>query len=239
MNPAQRSRRHRTGHGIGLAFAAALWLGPGAAIATPEPPADPEPAPDALSLEDVMANLARSPGFKAEFEAVSSGAPDSPEPVVSRGTLYFAPPDRLARHLHSPNRSAWIVDGSSVRILDEGGGEVTDSKSRALVRRSFGPFLLLMRGDLRKLRVDYEVQFRRRERNWELNLKPRENPLRQVAGGAVRLVGRGVNLLEMLVRSDDGDQTRTSFSQVDANHEFDERELTAAFPGTRFPPPME
>ena len=61
----------------------------------PGPTASRNPTP--IALEELMGRLAESGGVRARFRETKHLSLLT-APLVSEGTLYFAPPDRFARH---------------------------------------------------------------------------------------------------------------------------------------------
>ena len=62
-----------------------------------------------IGLEELMSRLARSGGVRARFRETKHLSLLT-APLVSEGTLHFAPPDRLARHTTHPGNAS-IVTG--------------------------------------------------------------------------------------------------------------------------------
>ena len=71
-------------------------------------------------LEELMDMFASSGGVQARFRE-SRHLAILTAPIETRGMLYFAPPDRLARHTTWPGRASVVVDGDRVAFDDETG----------------------------------------------------------------------------------------------------------------------
>ena len=70
-----------------------LWLAAAAALALG---ADPATHSGDLTLDDLLGHMATTRGVVADFREIKTlKLLDSP--LESRGTIYFIPPDRLAR----------------------------------------------------------------------------------------------------------------------------------------------
>ncbi|NNL84642.1 MAG: outer membrane lipoprotein carrier protein LolA, partial [Myxococcales bacterium] len=139
------------------------------------------PAPAPITLEAVMQRLASSPGFRADFREVREIALLR-EPLESTGTLYFVPPDRLARHTHSPEPGLMLIEGDRLRTRDALGEEELDLAAQPRARRLVDQLTLLLRGDLPALRDAYETDFDAAGSDWSLVLVPRDVVAREIIG---------------------------------------------------------
>lgn len=175
-----------------------------------------------------MERLADSPGFRADFQEVREIALLR-EPLESEGTLYFLPPDRLARHTHRPEPGLLLIEGDRLRTRDSLGEEELDLAAQPRARRLVDQLTLLLRGDLPALRDAYDAAFDTDGAGWSLVLVPRDAVAREIIG-RISLHGEGENLLELRVVDASGDRTRTLFRNVNPRHQFDEDELRRAFP---------
>jgi len=150
------------------------------------------------------------------------------QPLTSRGTLYFVPPDRLARFTREPYRSALVVDGEEVRYRDGPEGETFDLGASPQARVFVENFVVLFTGDREKLERIYETELVTGGDGWELWLRPRRAPLDRFLEVVV-LRGDDGGLREMEVRDRDGDRTTTVFHDVDPDREFAPAELDRIF----------
>ncbi len=185
-------------------------------------------APDSLQLEELMHHFSTTRGVQATFEEHKEMALLK-APVVSRGVLYFIPPNRMARHTQEPMASTLIVDGDQLVFHDALGEDDVDLSSRPEARQIVEHMLVLFNGDLAALEKKYAVSFESEQAQWKLLLKPRMFPAKSLIE-SVLLVGNGQALLEMLLVETDGDKTRTFYSDVQIDRAFDEAELAELFP---------
>lgn len=218
MIPAARTVRRRT---VAVGLAVAL-LSLGASLAA----ADDELAAP-LTLERFMGEISRTRGVAARFREIKELALLS-EPLESRGSLYFAPPDRLARQIHSPAPSAMVINGDSLVVRDEAGEDRVDLAGNETARQFVDNFLVLFNGDLERLRQRYEVEFSADERRWTLVLRPRARPMKYVIE-RIEMEGEGPALLRMSTTEVEGDVTRTLFEDVDTDRVFTPEELERLF----------
>lgn len=207
---------------------ALLALLPGALASADEgtPPADPGDLPEP-TLEAFMAGMASTPGVVARFREVKELGLLS-VPLESRGTLYFVPPDRLARITTEPAPTRLVIDGDRFAYRDEAGGEVAEVDANPLAREFVRSFIVLFNGDLDALRERYEPDFEVEGARWTLRLRPRSRPLADFVEG-VTLEGAGRALRRIEMRETDGDRTVTTLDHVQVDHRFAPSELERIF----------
>jgi outer membrane lipoprotein-sorting protein len=203
------------------AFAVALGSttaaeGPGAA-----------PAVGRLTLEQLMRGMAGTKGVVAHFRERKDLALLE-VPLETRGTIYFIPPDRLARHTTSPSVTDLVIDGDHFRFRDRAGGDDVDLSQSPVARQLVENFIVLFNGDLEALRERYEVDFHADGDRWELGLTPRHAPLKNLIR-SFTLRGSGRALREMVMVETDGDRTTTTFDRVETDHAFGPDEIRRLF----------
>ena len=122
-------------------------------------------------------------------------------PLESSGTLAYAAPGRLEKHMLVPRQESMVLDGDTLVIDNKETGQ----------RRTFtlqdNPVLWAfvesvrstLTGDLATLKRFYEVKLEGDATAWRLRLKPTEKRMRQAAA-EIRVGGSGtwVNLIEIL-----------------------------------------
>lgn len=174
-----------------------------------------------------MRGMASTPGVVARFREVKELGMLS-VPLEARGTLYFVPPDRLARVTTEPAPTRLVIDGDRFAYRDEAGGEAADISSNPLAREFVRSFIVLFNGDLEALRERYRADFSVEERRWTLRLVPRRRPLADFVEG-ITLEGAGRRLERIEMREVDGDRTVTTFEQVQVDRRFEASELERIF----------
>jgi outer membrane lipoprotein-sorting protein len=209
---------------------ASIGIGLAAATSAAEPPAPPP-----RSLESLLAEFRALPGVSARFREERRIALLR-EPLVSSGTVYFAPPDRLVRHVEQPIASTALIEGGELRFGAAGTERSLDLETHSAVRGFVDGFRLLLAGDLAALRQLYEVHLEAppgAEDAWEVALRPSHEPLR-TAIESIRMSGRDRRLLALRIRERNGDETRMDFSDVRTDRRFSDAELAELF---RLPDP--
>ncbi|MBW2493314.1 MAG: outer membrane lipoprotein carrier protein LolA [Deltaproteobacteria bacterium] len=184
-----------------------------------------EPAPG--DLEALMRRFAESGGVRARFRE-SRQLSILTDPIETQGMLYFAPPDRLARHTSWPGRSSIVIEADRVSISDETGQRVFDLDTSEVARALVGNLMVVFRGDLEALRERYSISFESAAESWTLDLEPRSRALRSVIE-RVHFAGEGQNLLAMETREPNGDRTVVKFSEIEVGVSWQQRDLDEIF----------
>jgi outer membrane lipoprotein-sorting protein len=189
------------------------------------------------SLEELMALFASSGGVRAQFRETRELAILA-APIETRGELFFAPPDRLARHTTHPGRSSVVVHGDRVALRDETGEQLLSLGSSEVARTLVGNTAALLRGDLAALRARYEIEFEARGASdsaqdadggsWSLGLVPRSRVAKAIIA-RIQVEGRGRALRSMETRETSGDRSITRFLAVETDVEFSPEELARIF----------
>ncbi len=184
-------------------------------------------SPTAIGLEELMGRLAQSGGVRARFRETKHLSLLT-APLVSEGTLYFAPPDRFARHTTQPGNARIVVDGDRMAMRDETGHRVMDLEGSRVARHFVGNLRVLMRGDLAGLRSRYEIGFHADGNHWQLRLEPRSRIVRRIVE-QVNVEGRGAELISMENLETNGDRISTVFFEVETGLDFSPAELERLF----------
>jgi outer membrane lipoprotein-sorting protein len=189
--------------------------------------ADPRGTAQPPTLEALMRGMAGAPGVSARFREEKQLALLS-EPLESRGTIYFVPPNRLSRETSAPNETRLVIDGDHFSFRDAAGSEAVDLSASPVAREYVANFIVLFNGDLDALRRRYEPDFHADASGWRLALRPRGKPLSDFIE-RVTLVGRGRALDRMELIEAGGDRTTTWFEDVHTDRAFSAEELARIF----------
>lgn len=207
---------------------AALLLG-----ATPAPvPASSPPSPPAAAvttLDDLLGGLARLPGFEASFREEKTLALLE-APLVSQGTLHFAPPSLLARHMTSPSRGSLVIDGTTMRFGQAGKPAGSVDLARSPVARLFAEsFVLVLRGDRPALERIYKLEWRPATAGrWQLTLTPKPPEMARLIAHIV-LRGAGLGIRELDIEETGGDRSHTTFGAVNLERRYSADERVRIF----------
>jgi len=209
-----------------LATALVALLAPSIAIGdseTPSPLNSPAAFERPTSLAELMRVMANTPGVAAEFtETKHISLLEAP--LVTTGTLYFMPPDRMARYTTHPSKSALIIDGDRLVFDDEAGGDRIDLAANTIARVFVDNFIVLFNGDLAELERRYDPTFTIDADQWSLALVPRAAVLAKMID-SITLRGDGGGMRSMVLREAGGDSTETRFDSLDTTRRFTDSEL--------------
>jgi hypothetical protein len=203
-----------------------LWLAAAAVLALGAD--SPPPGAGAnLSLDDLLGHMATTHGVVAEFREIKT-LKLLDAPLETRGTIYFAPPDRFARITREPVETRLVLDGGRMRFQDAAGGSDFDFSSNPVARSFADNMIVLWRGDRAALEEIYRLEFHSEGASWQLGLAPRHAPLDKFLR-SITLRGDGSVMHEMEVIEADGDRTQTLFKKSDVDHAFGADEARAIF----------
>jgi len=174
-----------------------------------------------------MAGMAGTSGVVARFHETKRLALLS-EPLASRGTLTFVPPDRLVRVTTEPGQTRLVIDGDRFSFCDATGSEAIDLSANPIAREVVSNFVVLWSGDLAELDRRYEPRFTSGAEGWRLELIPRDARLREFVE-RVTLSGSGRAIERMEMVETGGDRTTTRFEDVETDVAFGDEELERIF----------
>jgi hypothetical protein len=188
--------------------------------------------PRALTLDALLARFRAIPGLFARYREEKHIALLA-EPLVSEGTVHYAPPRRIARHTLTPSPSGVVYDGTALRFGDGATEQKIDVGASPVVRAFVDSFVDVLAGDRAALDRTFVVDFRSGDaahprETWELSLIPRSPDLLAILS-EVRFAGDGVVVSRMVLREASGDEGITTFSAVDAAHRYTQAEAARVF----------
>jgi outer membrane lipoprotein-sorting protein len=184
-----------------------------------------DPAP--TELVALMERFAGSGGVRARFRELRYLSILT-DPIETAGMLYFAPPDRLARHATWPGRSSVVIEAERVSLGDETGQRVFDFNTSEVARALVGNLMIVFRGDLESLKARYSISFDSDGENWTLDLEPRSRALRGIID-RIRFTGRSPELSAMETRESNGDRTIMRFSEIEIGLSWEPGDLDRIF----------
>jgi hypothetical protein len=188
-------------------------------------------------LRAVLREFSSMSGLVAEFREEKHLALLQ-EPLVSEGTLYFAPPGLLAREVHTPVPSIIVADEHRLWYSGSGDDGWIDLDTNPTAAAFVSTFRLLLTGDVAGLEKLFEAQLAHPDstskkeipgkRIWELRLEPRNENLKRILR-RIRVRGASGSIFEFRILDAGGDESATTFHAVDTRHHFTESELTEHF----------
>ncbi len=226
-SPSKRGRsvpRSRLAAGGLLAFAVLLA---GSARARPDAGAAPA-SHNTVTLDGLFAQFRGIPGLFARYREDKHIALLA-EPIVSEGTVHYAPPRRMARHTRTPSPAHVVLDAEALRFNDGTTTRQIDVGASPVVRALAESFLDVLAGDRAGLERSFLVDFRAGEGTaWKLGLVPRTPALLAVLT-AIDFEGDGLVVSKMRIREASGDEGVTTFSDVDVAHRYSPEEAARIF----------
>jgi len=181
--------------------------------------AKPVPAPAPVDIDALLAGMAKAPGLYARFREVKH-ITLLKQPLVSEGTIHFAPPSRFARKTEKPFQSTLIVDGNQLQFGGADGHESMNLGTNPVARLFADSFVMLLSGNRAGLERIFKMQLAPKAAGaWSLTLTPRVAPMDKMIK-RMELRGRGLTVDELDVYESSGDWTETSFSDVDLNRRY-------------------
>ncbi len=189
--------------------------------------ADAPPPGGTLTLDELLGRMAAAPGVVAEFREVKVLALLD-APLETRGTLYFQPPDKLARITKSPTETRLVLDGDRMRFEDEAGRNDVDLSANPVARQFADNLTVLWGGNRAALEKVYRLEFSAEGGAWKLALVPKGSPLDRFIS-RIRIAGDGPKILDMELVESDGDRTHTVFEKTEVDHVFGPDELASIF----------
>ena len=232
LRPAER----RAARAWVCAFAG-LWLFASAGAAhslTTQAPGTSLPAvPEASRLDfaTLLTKFAAIPGFSAPFRE-EKRLSLLREPLLSHGSIYYAPPQRLARVIDEPAASRVVVDGERLTYssADERGSIGLDA--HPTLRIFVDSLRMLLRGDENGLRATFHITFSNvgppEALSWTVVLEPRSDSLRHSLA-SIRIEGQDRSLRVFQILERNGDVTRMTFSSAATERRFTDREAAEIF----------
>jgi len=165
------------------------------------------------ALEDLMQRLSQVKSARGKFVERKQLAMLQ-TPLESSGTLYYAAPGRLEKHMLQPRRESMILDGDTLTLENKDTGQ----------RRTFAvqdnPVLWgfvesirsTLSGDLATLRRFYDVRLDARSADWHLRLRPTERRMQQAAK-EIRVSGSGTWVSAIEIEEAGGDHSVMTISR--------------------------
>jgi outer membrane lipoprotein carrier protein LolA len=159
----------------------------------------------ALELDALMQALRAVPERHARFEetkriALLEG------PIVRRGTLDYARPDRLTMRVETPFFEKLEVAGDALTIERRSGTTRVALASQPQVAAWIESLRATLAGDRAGLTAHFDVALEGDASNWRMVLKPRDRTLAGVVA-RVEIAGRGADVLRFEMEEQKGDSS--------------------------------
>lgn len=206
-------------------LSAVLVLGLGVTVSVLAPPV--ASAGQAVTVDELLTGFAQMPGLYAEFRQESHFGLLA-EPLVDTGTIHFAD-GRLARRTLAPTPSVVVMDGKGIEFGDGSKSERIDLDGKPAVRQFVDAFTKIFAGDRPGLEALYRIEFVAGEgRSWTLTLVPKVSPMNEIIAKVI-VSGTELSIATMRVVERNGDETITSFTNVDTKRKYSKAEMAKLF----------
>ncbi len=183
---------------------------------------------DWLQLEILLEHFTQAPSISAEFRE-EKRINLLRDPLVSEGSIVFAPPGRLVRRTRTPTASVLLISGSRLSYLANGERRSLDVDSHPMIRATTDIFRLVLAGDSQALRSRFEVRTKiLGDDHWEIALQPKLAPLTDTIS-EIRIEGSVDRLSKIYIGEINGDETTTTFSAMNTNRKFSVSEAEQIF----------
>jgi hypothetical protein len=183
------------------------------------------------TLDGLLARFRAIPGLYARYREEKHIALLA-EPIVSEGTIHFAPPRKMARHARTPSPSHIVLDAETLRFSDGTTTQQIDVGANPVVRALAESFLDVLAGDRagleRSFFVDFHAGSGERAPSWKLALVPKTPALLSVLT-EIDFEGDGLVVSKMRIREASGDEGVTTFSDVDVAHRYSSEDAARTF----------
>jgi outer membrane lipoprotein carrier protein LolA len=214
-----------------LGLIAVALSGTGSAQARPDAGAD-SAGQSSVTLDGLLARFRTIPGLYARYKEEKHVALLA-EPIVSEGTVHYAPPRRMARHTRTPSPSHVVLDAEALRFSDGTTTRQIDIGASPVVRALAESFLDVLAGDRAGLERSFVIEFHAGDAanhasTWKLDLVPRTPELLGVLS-EIQFEGQGLVVSQMRIREASGDEGTTTFSDVDVSHRYSPEEAARVF----------
>ncbi|MBK8168793.1 MAG: outer membrane lipoprotein carrier protein LolA [Sandaracinaceae bacterium] len=181
-----------------------------------------------ITFESLMRSFAELPGLSANFREEKRIALLA-SPLVNEGTLHFAPPRRLARHITRPARSTLLISGDSVSMGDAHARQTLELGANPVARTFIESFVSLLAGNRAALERTFQTDFMSEpNRHWSLVLRPRAASVSRVLR-EIRVTGAELIIERIVIAEANGDVSTTTFSSVDTHHAYSNAEAERVF----------
>lgn len=216
---------------VALSASASASPVPGDMSSAPAPSAAPQAAPvsQEAALDGLLARFAAMKGLSAKFREEKTMALLA-APLINEGELHFAAPGRLVRHTRAPVRSTVLIDGERLTFGDARGVEAISFAQNPVVGLFVASFVKIFAGDKAALQAMYKMSFEAGPTAdaWSLRLRPQVAPMDKIVD-RIEVTGEGTVIKTMKVVEVGGDETLTTFAEVDVDRRFSAAELAELF----------
>lgn len=184
-----------------------------------------------IAKDELLGLLRAVPGVRAKYREEQHLALLA-APLFAEGTMYFAPPGRLAKHQTKPATARMVVDAGRLKFADAYGKDELELAKNPVVALFVDSVLQVLGGDGDSIDRAWIVAFTGGTdgdpRAWLLELRPREAPASKIVE-RLSIRGRDAAVTRIEVVEKGGDRTVTTLSEIDIAHRWEPAELASVF----------
>lgn len=194
-----------------------------------ERPVRAEDAAPSAGVDALLGRFRTMPGLYAKYREEKTIALLA-KPLVSEGTIHYAPQKHLARHTLTPQTSSVVLDADTLRFGDGSSEEKVDLGASPVVKAFVAGFSQLLAGDRAGLEQTFSIELKPPPAadKWEIVLRPK---LPALAGVITEMsfTGQGAVVSRMRVVEKTGDVAVTTFTDVDPKKKYSAEETARIF----------
>jgi hypothetical protein len=131
----------------------------------------------------------------------------------------------------APMQSSVVIDADRIQFGDENGREQVELAGNPVVRLFVDSFVKILAGDRGALERIYDMSFTPASDGsgqWKLVLRPKVDPMNKVID-RMELEGTDLVVSKLLMVEKGGDETVTTFNDVDVNRRYSKAEADRVF----------
>jgi len=183
----------------------------------------------ATETDDLLfAELAKVSGVAGKFKDEKQIALLK-APLRSEGTIHFLRGRGLARHTLAPQKQSLLVTERSIVFWDGKKTETIGLGASSSLKSFAEAFSLLLAGDRRGLEKSFTIATDGdAKKAWSLKLTPKDEALKKMVT-AIEVRGDARSILSLVVRESSGDVSTSTFTEVDLDHRYEDKEADAVF----------
>ena len=164
------------------------------------------------TLNQLAQQFAGIPESRAAFvERKTSALLD--QPLITRGMLYYAAPDKLTKDIKEPEKATWFIYGDEV-ILERPGQpqQRFPLDAHPALRPLTTSIRSLLAGRIDELKKYYATRLEGDQAGWQLLLTPIDASLKNIVR-TIAISGQGHDIKRIMTQEANGDRTEMLVGQ--------------------------